>query len=235
MSAARGVAVVSGGGSGIGRALAQALARRGHPLALVGRRRAPLEETLAAAGGAGACYAIDVRAHDGLAGFASRVETAQGPVEVAVAAAGVARVGRFAELAPAAIRESLETNLLGAALLFRELLPAMLARGQGTLVPLLSVAARRVFPEWSAYAASKWGLLGLVESLREELAGSGVRVVALTPGAADTGLWADVPGEWSRERMIPVDAIARALLWALDAGGDASVEEIRIQPGGGNL
>lgn len=227
--------MVSGGGSGIGRAAALALARRGHALALVGRRLAPLEETLALAGGAGDCFALDVRREGELDGFAARVESSRGAVDVVVAAAGVARVAPFLELPPAAFRDSVETNLFGAAWLFRELLPRMVERGHGTLVPLLSVAARRVFPGWSAYAASKWGLLGLVESLREELAGTGVRLLALTPGATATGLWSEVPGDWPRERMIDAEEIARALVWALDSGDRSSVEEIRIQPAGGNL
>jgi NAD(P)-dependent dehydrogenase (short-subunit alcohol dehydrogenase family) len=107
--------------------------------------------------------------------------------------------------------------------------------GAGTLVAILSVAARRVFPGWSAYCASKWGLLGLVETLRAELAGSGVRVLALTPGATATPLWNAIEGEWDRSRMIPPGEVARALLWALEAGERVQIEEIRLQPPGGDL
>ena len=235
MIATRGVAVVSGGGSGIGRALAFALAQRGHPLALIGRRLAPLAETIAATGGRGIALELDVRDLGSFDGLAARIESELGAPEIVVAAAGNARVGKFVELTQDALRESIETNLVGAAALFRELLPGMIERKRGTLVPILSVAARRVFPGWSAYSASKWGLLGLVESLREELAGSGVRVVALTPGATDTPLWQEVGGEWDRARMIPVAEIGDALVWALDAGERAAIEEIRIQPPGGNL
>jgi NAD(P)-dependent dehydrogenase (short-subunit alcohol dehydrogenase family) len=97
------------------------------------------------------------------------------------------------------------------------------------------VAARQSFPGWSAYAASKAGLLGLIEVLRLELGGSGVRVVAVTPGATATPLWDDLPGDWPRQRMLPAAEVARALVWALDAGPGAVVEEIRLRPAGGDL
>jgi NADP-dependent 3-hydroxy acid dehydrogenase YdfG len=231
----RPVAVVSGAGSGIGAAIARALGERGWRLGLVGRRKEPLAAVLAASGGAGIACPVDVRDAEKVALCAAKLPEKLGAPELVVAAAGVARVGRFAELDPAAFRETVETNLLGAAHLFRAFLPGMLERRRGTLVAVLSVAARRVFPGWSAYAASKWGLLGLVESLREELAGSGVRVLALTPGATATPLWESIEGEWERARMIPADEVARALLWALDAGEGAAIEEIRMQPPGGNL
>jgi NADP-dependent 3-hydroxy acid dehydrogenase YdfG len=232
-STPRPVAVVSGAGSGIGAAIARALAARGDAVALLGRRESPLAALAAETGGA--AYTVDVRDERAVEATARRIEAELGAVETVVAAAGVARVGKLHELAPAAIRESIETNLLGTALLFRAFLPALLKRQSGTLVPILSVAARRGFPGWSAYCASKWGLLGLVEALREELAGSGVRIVALTPGATETPLWNDVEGEWDRARMIPAEEVARALVWALESGDRAAVEEIRLQPPAGNL
>ena len=232
---APGVAVVSGAGSGIGEAMARALGERGHPLALLGRRAEPLARTLAESGGRGVAYTADVRDGARLDECARRVAAELGEPEVVVAAAGVAHVAGFAELDEARFRETIEVNLLGTANLFRAFLPGLLERRRGTLVAVLSVAARRVFPGWSAYAASKWGLLGLVETLREELAGTGVRLLALTPGATATPLWDAVEGAWERERMIPAHEVARALRWALDAGDAVAVEEIRLQPPGGNL
>lgn len=229
-----GVAVVSGAGSGIGREIALALARRGHRLALVGRRRAPLERTLAEAGGEGLILPADVRDASALAD-AARSALALGPPEVVVAAAGAAAVAPFLEAEAAEFERIVDVNLLGTARLLRGFLPAMVARGRGAVVPILSVAARQAFPGWSAYAASKWGLLGLVETLRIELAGSGVRIIALTPGATDSPLWNDLPGSWDRQRMIPAAEVADALLWALDAGDAVAIEEIRMRPPGGDL
>jgi NADP-dependent 3-hydroxy acid dehydrogenase YdfG len=227
--------VVSGGGSGIGAAIARALGERGWRLALVGRRKEPLAAALAASGARGEPCPVDVRDAARVAACAAKLPEKLGAPDLVVAAAGVAHVGPFAELDPERFRETVETNLVGAANLFRAFLPGMLERRRGTLVAVLSVAARRVFPGWSAYAASKWGLLGLVETLREELRGTGVRVLAITPGATATPLWDPLEGEWDRARMIPPEEVARALLWALDSGGSAAVEEIRLQPPGGDL
>jgi NADP-dependent 3-hydroxy acid dehydrogenase YdfG len=229
------VAVVSGAGSGIGRALATALARRGHPLALIGRRPGPLSETLDAAGGRGLVLPGDVRETEALAAIAARVAEELGAVEVVAPAAGLAGVAPFLECPPAELEAVVATNLLGAANLVHAFLPELVERRRGSLLFLLSVAARVVFPGWSAYAASKWGLLGLVETLRLELAGSGVRVVAITPGATASPLWDAVPGDWDRSRMIPAEEVARAAIWALDAGDGTAIEEIRLRPPGGDL
>jgi NAD(P)-dependent dehydrogenase (short-subunit alcohol dehydrogenase family) len=231
----RGPAVVSGAGSGIGRAVAVALGRRGHFLELLGRRREPLEETLGLAGAPGWVWPCDVRDPDALARVAREVVGTRGAPEVVVPAAGVTAIAPLEELAPERFRESVDTNLLGVFHLFRAFLPAMKAAGRGHLVPILSTAATRGFPGWSAYCASKWGLRGLVAALREELAGSGVLLTAVYPGATDTAIWDEVPGEWDRSRMVPVEEVARALLYALDFEPPALVEEVHLGPAGGAL
>ncbi len=230
-----GVAVVSGAGSGIGREVALALARRGHRLALIGRRRAPLDEVLALAGGAGEAFDLDVRDQEALDSAAAAITRNLGAVDVVVPAAGLSRIGRFAEQSPADFDEVISVNLGGAAQLMRCFVGGMVARRRGALIPVLSVAARQGFPGWSAYCASKWGLLGLVETLRAELAGSGVRVVAVSPGATETAIWDNLPGSWDRTRMLAAADVARAVIWSLDVGGRMAVEEIRMRPPGGDL
>lgn len=229
------MAVVSGGGTGLGREVALELARRGHPLALLGRRAGPLEQVLAAAGGDGLALAGDVRDPAAVARTAAAVEERWGAAEVVVPAAGLARIAPLEETSPEVFDEVVGTNLTGTFLLLRALLPAMKRRGRGWIFPLLSVAARQGFPGWSAYCASKWGLAGLVAALRQELAGSGVRVTALYPGATATGLWDGLPGEWDRARMVPPGEVARAVAFALDADPATTVEEIHLGPAGGAL
>jgi NAD(P)-dependent dehydrogenase (short-subunit alcohol dehydrogenase family) len=97
------------------------------------------------------------------------------------------------------------------------------------------VAARRAFPGWGAYCASKWGLRGLIEVLREELKGTGVRITALYPGATDTPIWDALPGDWNRAAMVPPQEVVRALSYALDADPSTLVEEIQLGPAGGAL
>jgi len=233
----RGVAVVSGGGSGLGREIALELARRGFDLALLGRRQAPLEETLDLAGQPerGLILPCDVRDAVALERCAEEIRTRWEAADLVVPAAGVAAIAPVEETSPDDFAAIVDTNLTGVFLLIRALLPAMKRRGRGWIIPLLSVAARQGFPGWSAYCASKWGLAGLVAALREELRGSGVRISALYPGATDTPIWDPLPGEWNRAAMVSPREVARALGYVLDADPSTLVEEVHLGPAGGAL
>lgn len=231
----RGVAVVSGGGSGIGREIALELARRGYSLALLGRRVLTLQQTLELAGGDGITVECDVRDPAAVERAVAEVESRWGAADVVVPAAGVAHILPTQELSPEQFEETVATNLTGAFLVIRAFLPGMRRRGKGWIFPVLSVAARRGFPGWGAYCASKWGLAGLVAALREELQGSGIRVTCLYPGATDTPLWEGVAGDWDRGKMVPAGEAARAVGYALDAPASTLVEEVHFGPAGGAL
>jgi len=233
----RRLAVVSGGGSGLGREIALELARRGYDLALLGRRRPPLEETLVLAGvpESSIVFPCDVRDAEAIERFAAEIDERWGAADVVVPAAGTSSLAPVEQIAPEDFTDILATNLTGVFLLLRALLPAMKERGRGWIFPLLSVAARRAFPGWGAYCASKWGLRGLVEVLREELKGTGVRVTALYPGATDTPIWDHLPGTWDRAAMVRPQEVARALAYALEADPSTLVEEIHLGPAGGSL
>ncbi|HEX6898607.1 MAG TPA: SDR family NAD(P)-dependent oxidoreductase [Thermoanaerobaculia bacterium] len=231
-----GVAVVSGAGSGLGREIALELARRGYDLALLGRRQAPLEETLeAAAPCQGSILPCDVRDGVALERCAEEIRARWGGAEIVVPAAGIASIAPIEQTSADDFSNILATNLTGAFLLIRALLPAMKERGRGWIFPLLSVAARRGFPGWSAYCASKWGLAGVVAVLREELQGTGIRITALYPGATDTPIWDQLPGDWNRAAMVPSREVARALAYVLDADPSTLVEEVHLGPAGGAL
>ncbi len=228
-------AVISGAGSGIGREIAIELGRRGYPLALLGRRLPPLEETLALAGGHGLARSCDVADPAAVASAAAQIETLWGGAEILVPAAGVATIGPIESLEPQAFAAMLATNLSGTFHMIRAFLPDMKERRRGWIFPVLSAAARRGFPGWSGYCASKWGLDGLIAALREELAGGGIRISALFPGATDTPIWDDLPGTWNRAGMVPPGQVARAVAWALDAPESTLLEEIHLGPAGGAL
>ncbi len=228
-------AVVSGAGSGIGREIALELGRRGFPLVLLGRRLEPLDETLSLAGGEGLALICDVADAAAVDRAAAEVDARYGGAEILVPAAGVATIGPLETLTPEAFAAMLSVNLGGTFHLLRSFLLGMKERRRGWFFPILSAAARRGFPGWTGYCASKWGLDGLVAALREELAGSGVRISALFPGATDTPIWDDMPGDWNRSKMVPPREIARAIAWALDAPESSLLEEIHVGPAGGAL
>ncbi|MGE0639163.1 MAG: SDR family oxidoreductase [Thermoanaerobaculia bacterium] len=224
-------ALISGAGSGIGRAVAVELGRRGHPLVLLGRREEPLRATLAEAGDNGRVVAVDVRDAGIVDALVESLPQALSPA-IVVPAAGVARVAPFVDLTDGQWRESLDTNLLGSLHLYRAFLRRRAADG-GHLFAILSIAARRGFPDWSAYAASKWALRGAFECLREELRGQPVRLTSIYAGATSSPLWDDVGGTWDHEAMIAPEEIARSVGWALDSA--AAVEEVVLRPPGGDL
>ncbi len=237
MHTLRGLAIVSGAGSGLGRDIALALARRGHPLALLGRHVESLQTVVRESGAKSenaAAWSCDVRDEASVERAVEEAIARFGPPEVVVPAAGTAHIAPLASTSTADFDAVLETNLRGVFLLARACLPAMRTRERSWLIAVLSVAARRGFPGWSAYCASKWGLAGLLAALREETAGSGVTITGLYPGAVETPLWDTLPGTWNRAAMLPSAELARAVEYVLEAPPSAKIEEILISPAAGN-
>jgi NAD(P)-dependent dehydrogenase (short-subunit alcohol dehydrogenase family) len=178
-------ALVTGGGSGIGRAVALDLARVGCAVWVAGRRREPLEavvEEAARAGGKAEAVTADVsRVEDVRALFRTT-----GRVDILVNGAGIAVSAPLARTSDELWRSILETNLSGAFYCLREAIPAMVERGWGRVVNVASVAGKAGAAYIAAYAASKHGLLGLTRAAAQELADKGVTVNAVCPGYVDT-------------------------------------------------
>jgi NAD(P)-dependent dehydrogenase (short-subunit alcohol dehydrogenase family) len=178
-------ALVTGGGSGIGRAVALDLAREGCAVWVAGRRREPLEavvEEAARAGGKAEAVTADVsRVEDVRALFRTT-----GRVDILVNGAGIAVSAPLARTSDELWRSILETNLSGAFYCLREAIPAMVERGWGRVVNVASVAGKAGAAYIAAYAASKHGLLGLTRAAARELANKGVTVNAVCPGYVDT-------------------------------------------------
>lgn len=226
--------VVTGASRGIGRAIASALAAAGAELALVARRRETLAHTAAAAGGHALVIPCDVT--DAAAVERAAVELAErwpdGP-DAMVNNAGIFELARVHETTAESFQRALDTNLVAPFLFIRALLPAMLARGDGHVVTIGSIADRMTFPENGAYAASKHGARALHQVLRDELRGSGVRATLVSPGPTDTPLWDPVgpddrPGFTPRAAMLPATAVGDAVCWVLSRPPRVNVDELRL-------
>ena len=185
-------AIVTGGGRGIGAAVARELTGRGARVTVFARTAAEVDEVVRS-GGAALAVAGDVTAEADLVRLRASHERVLGPCDVLVHAAGVLERGRVEVLDPAAWRRVLEVNLTGAFLLTRSVLPGMRARARGRILAIASIAGHLGTPEGSAYNASKWGLIGFAKSLAEELRGSGVQVMTVSPGGVDTRMLAQTP------------------------------------------
>jgi NAD(P)-dependent dehydrogenase (short-subunit alcohol dehydrogenase family) len=231
------VAVITGASRGLGLAMARALAAHGCHLVITGRalpRLAKAGRELSRVGVRVLAKACDVREEESVVALAASVRNQFGHVDILINNAGVAHANLPATKLPYQIwREVLETNLTGVFLVTREITPLM--RKGSAIVNNLSIAATRPFPGMAAYNASKHGALGFTNTLREELRSSGIRVIALLPGATNTDIWQSFWPDAPRAKMMTPETIAQAVVSALMLAENATVEELAILPTAGVL
>ena len=176
-----GTVLITGGGSGIGRACALMLAKEGLHVTVAGRRRDALDAVAAAAPNVDA-LTMDVTDEASV----ERAVVAATPVGAVLNNAGVSVMGPLEGVPLAEWRRQFETNVFGAATVCRAVLPQMRQRGRGRIVNMGSVAGRLAAPFMGTYAASKHALEGLTDALRREVSGQGIDVVLVRPGFVDT-------------------------------------------------
>lgn len=211
-------ALVTGGGRGIGRAIARALAAQGAAVAVVARTRAQVEAVaaeLAAGGARSLALAADVAEEDCVESALAAVDQAWGGVDILVNNAGaLGPIGPAHDVDPRAWLDAVRVNLGGCFLCCRAALPGMIARGHGRIINLSGGGAVSPRPWFSAYGAAKAAVARFTETLAAEVAGRGIQVNAIAPGAVNTAmtqLTADVGGLAAAE--------AAAARRQLDEGG----------------
>lgn len=211
------VAVVTGAGRGIGRATATALARRGMDVALLARTVEELEETAAsvvAEGRRALALRCDVTQSAEVTRAADEVAKELGAARVVVANAGIVRRGLVHEMHEGDWDEVLAVNLKGVFLTARAFLPQMLAAKRGRFLAIASISSTLGTARQSAYCAAKWGVVGFVKSLAEELRGTGLQTMSILPGSVDTKM---LEGSGYAPRMRPEDVANAVVYAALDA------------------
>ena len=232
------VAVITGASSGIGEATARALAADGYRVALLARRADRIQSLADELGDGAIAIEADVTDRDSLVAAAQRVDDELGGADVLVNNAGVMLLAPFTSDQRAEQRQMVEVNLLGA-MTATEVFLDQLRDGGGDLVNISSVAGRTARAGNAGYAATKWGLNGWSEALRQELQPD-VRVIVIEPGAVATELTDHITHGETKEGIeqfyaataIPADDIAEIIAFAVSRPHGVSLNEILIRPTG---
>jgi NADP-dependent 3-hydroxy acid dehydrogenase YdfG len=223
------IALVTGASRGIGLAVADGLQAAGLHVVRLARS---LKDS---SGQRRTDVACDVTDPASIERAVARVEKQLGVPDVLVNNAGIFLVKPLAETTPDDFTRTLTTNLTSAFLFARALVPKMVERGRGHVVTIGSVSDHIAFPGSSAYAASKFGVRGMHEVIRQETAKTGVRMTLISPGPVDTEIWDDVdpdtkPGFTKRKDMMRAEDVAAAVVYAVTQPERVAVTEIRLFP-----
>jgi NADP-dependent 3-hydroxy acid dehydrogenase YdfG len=232
------VAVITGASSGIGEATARALAADGYRLALLARRVDRIEALADELGDGAIAIEADVTDRDSVVAAAERVQRELGGADILVNNAGVMLLAPFSSDQKAEIRQMVEVNLLGA-MTATEVFLDQLRDGGGDLVNLSSVAGRTARPGNAGYAATKWGMNGWSESLRQELQPD-IRVMVIEPGAVATELTDHITHGDTKQAVeqmydqmsITAADIAEVIAFAVGRPRRMTLNEILVRPTG---
>jgi 3-hydroxybutyrate dehydrogenase len=242
-------ALVTGGGRGIGRAIAAQLVRAGATVTVLGRQRGALDEAVAA-GDAHFADVADV-AEQASVGEAIAKAAARQPIDILVANAGIAASAPFGKSDAALFKRMMEVNLMGVVYSVQAALPSMKERPYGRIVAVASTAGLKGYAYVSAYSAAKHAAIGLVRSLALELANTRITVNAVCPGFTDTDLVAgsvdNIMSKTGRSReqaiaelskhnpqgrLVVPKEVADAVLWVCGEGASAVTGQAIAVAGG---
>ena len=233
-------ALITGASRGIGKATALAFAKSNIDVALVSRSKKSLEEVAEEVDRLGAragAYPLDLAEVESVRARVEAIANDFGTFDILINNAGMAYTGDALDVPLDRWQQVLNLNLTSAFECTRAVLPAMRAAGSGTIVNIVSIAGKQAFPGWSAYCASKFGLLALSQSLAAEERARGIRVVALCPGATNTPFWdtETVRIDLDRTKMLAPETVARTILQAVLLPAEATMEEVTLAPSAGIL
>jgi len=224
------IAVVTGAGRGIGRAIAIELGKLGARVVLAARSRTELEETARAIGSSASVIPTDVRKKEDLQRLFEQTATALGPVDILVNAAGLGIFGPVADFRDEDFEILIETNLRGIFFASRFVLPSMIERKKGHIINIASIAGKVGSANRAVYCASKFGVVGFTESLAEEVRQHGIRASVICPGSTDTRFSPSESSGKARDRMLRPADVAHAVRMIVTQEPNSFISEIIMRP-----
>jgi len=225
------VALVTGASRGIGLAIAKSLAGMGAKVGLSGRdekRLTDAENELKSGGSSVLAVAADVSRAADISSLVRRVNQAFGPVEILINNAGIGYFGPAHEASEENWDSVLDTNLKAVFLLSKAVAPGMIGLHSGHIINVASLAGKSAFAGGAIYCASKWGLLGLTQSMAEDLRPYGIRVSAICPGSVNTD-FSPHAGKDPKKMLQPED-VAHAVETIVTQQPQSFISEILLRP-----
>jgi NADP-dependent 3-hydroxy acid dehydrogenase YdfG len=236
MMADKPLVMITGAGSGIGKATALAFAEAGHRLLLLGRRIEPLR----ALGLANAlCISADVRDRDAVAAAIGEGEAQYGPVDCLINNAGIARLAKLEDQEPEEWRDLIDINCTGVLNCMHVVMPAMKARRHGTIINVSSIAGRKSYPSHDVYCGTKFFVHAVSEGARRNMAPYDVRVIVVSPGLTESEIDKTMLNEAAREfwstgkkavGAIAAEDVAKTILFAYQMPQNVILQELTITP-----
>jgi NAD(P)-dependent dehydrogenase (short-subunit alcohol dehydrogenase family) len=227
------IAIVTGAGRGIGRAIAIRLAKMGATVVLVARDAGRIDDLcreIEAAGGSAESAVCDLLQAEAIAALGERVRTEHGRCDILVNNAAIGSYGTPLHETPLEEWARLiDTNLRGPYLTIRAFAPLMIAAKRGHIVNISSLAGKNPLPNGAAYSASKWGLNGLTYSVAEELRGFGIRVSVVAPGSVNTDFGPGSPQKDPMKKIQP-DDIASVVALLVTQPAQSFISEVLVRP-----
>jgi short-subunit dehydrogenase len=223
--------LVAGATGGIGEATAKLLAQSGANLFIAGRNKSKLDSLAANLSiPAERVFHLDLADPGTVEEMGSRIHAIVPQIDILINATGIGIIKPLEQLSLEEFRLSLQVNLEGSFLLVKAFLPAMKATGKGLIINIPGVLGKVPMAGAAAYSASKYGLVGMMQSIREELKRTEIRITNIFMGGVDSPFWDNINMRVQREKMVKSDEAARAIWFLCQQPESGVVSEMVLQP-----
>lgn len=229
---------ITGASTGIGREIAMEFSKSGYIIVATARRKSRLVNLVSEikfAGREASAFVCNVASERSVQVTAKRIREKYGRIDCLINNAGVTVFKSFTDTKVYEFDNVIETNLRGAFLCMKSVLPQMIKNKRGHIINVLSVAANTVYEDSSVYAASKAGLLALTNSIRKETRRFNIKISNLLPGATETAMWDSKTRARYKSRMLSPADVAKIALQVYEQPKKVLVEDVVIRPIKGDL